>query len=240
MPLLDHFRPPLSLQRHWESFHTTWATAIADALNQDWLPDGYFAEEQLHPAARVEIDVATFEEEARRAAGGVAVAGPRTYSPPAPQWTIPGVTIEGVELLVFQSEGGPTLVGAVELISPGNKDRTTARSAFATKFASYLHQGIGLVIVDVVTSRSANLHNDLVALLGQSAEYQSPPTAELYAVAYRPLRRGQQDEIDIWAQPLAVGKSLPTLPLGLAADLLVPINLESTYTAACRRRRLTP
>ena len=25
MPLLDHFHPPLSTQRHWESFHTTWA-----------------------------------------------------------------------------------------------------------------------------------------------------------------------------------------------------------------------
>src|SRR5947208_16137142 len=108
MPLLDHFHPPLSTQRHWESFHTTWATAIADALNQDWLPEGYFAEEQLHPAARIEIDVATFEEASARA-GGIAVAGPRTYSPPAPMWTLASVTIEGIELQVFASEGGPTL-----------------------------------------------------------------------------------------------------------------------------------
>lgn len=55
MPLLDHFHPPLSTQRHWESFHTTWAGAIADALNQKWLPEGYFAEEQLQPSARVEV-----------------------------------------------------------------------------------------------------------------------------------------------------------------------------------------
>jgi hypothetical protein len=25
MPLLDHFRPPLSGSRHWESFHAAWA-----------------------------------------------------------------------------------------------------------------------------------------------------------------------------------------------------------------------
>src|SRR4029079_2665694 len=134
MPLLDHFHPPLSTQRHWESFHTTWATAIADALNEEWLPEGYFAEEQLHPAARVEIDVATFEENASAGrAGGVALVGPRTYAPPTPTWTIPNVVIEGSELLVFSSEGGPTLVGAVELVSPANKDRPESRRAFTIK-----------------------------------------------------------------------------------------------------------
>ena len=25
MPLLDHFHPPLSDERHWESFHAAWA-----------------------------------------------------------------------------------------------------------------------------------------------------------------------------------------------------------------------
>jgi hypothetical protein len=57
MPLLEHFHPPLSTQRHWESFHTTWASAIADWLNEVGLPEGYFAEEQLDPSARVEIDI---------------------------------------------------------------------------------------------------------------------------------------------------------------------------------------
>ncbi|VTU01378.1 unnamed protein product [Gemmataceae bacterium] len=32
MPLLDHFRPPLFPRRHRESFHVTWAGAIADVL----------------------------------------------------------------------------------------------------------------------------------------------------------------------------------------------------------------
>ena len=34
MPLLDHFRPPLHPQRHWESFHANWAGAMADVLNE--------------------------------------------------------------------------------------------------------------------------------------------------------------------------------------------------------------
>jgi hypothetical protein len=236
MPLLDHFRPPLSTQRHWESLHTTWAATIADALNES-LPEGYFAEEQLHPAARVEIDVATFEE--RRETGGAVTASARTYSPPAAARTIAGLLVEGVELLVFQSEGGPALVGALELVSPGNKDRQEARRAFAIKCASYLHQGIGLVVVDVVTSRAANLHQELLGLLNEAGR-DAAVGAPLYATAYRPARRLDRDEIEIWPHALAVGQPLVKLPLWIGPELAVQVDLESTYLTACQRRRLMP
>ena len=36
MPLKDHFHPPLSEVRHWESFHARWATGIADLLEGDF------------------------------------------------------------------------------------------------------------------------------------------------------------------------------------------------------------
>ena len=35
MPLLDHFHPPLSERRPWESFHSTWCGSLADYLNRD-------------------------------------------------------------------------------------------------------------------------------------------------------------------------------------------------------------
>ena len=54
MPLLDHFHAPLAPRRHWESFHVNWAGAIADALNERLLPEGYFAEEHAHLGARVQ------------------------------------------------------------------------------------------------------------------------------------------------------------------------------------------
>src|SRR5271154_183698 len=62
MPLLDHFHPPLSERRPWESFHTTWASALADTLNRDVLPAGYIALEQVHAGADMEIDVATWTD----------------------------------------------------------------------------------------------------------------------------------------------------------------------------------
>lgn len=237
MPLLDHFHPPFKPKRHWESLHTTWISAIADELNQSSLPQGYFAEETVHPTARAEVDVATFEEEIRQDSGGVAIAGRKTWTPAAPTWTIPGAIYEGVELLVFHDEGGARLVAAIELISPANKDRPETRRAFAAKCTSILYAGASLILIDVVTERLANLHNDLMHLLGDKAA-ACVSTAQLYAVAYRPVLRNEERQVEMWPTDLAVGKPLPELPLWIAPDIAVPVNLETTYQDACRRRRI--
>jgi hypothetical protein len=60
----------------------------------------------------------------------------------------------------------------------------------------------------------------------------------LCGVAYRPVVRDGQEQIEIWPSPLNVGQPLPTLPLALNAEIAVPIDLEATYTIACHRRRL--
>ena len=86
MPLRDHFRPPLSERRPWESFHATWAGSLADVLNQRWLPEGYFAEVQTYANARVEIDVATYQETA--AAGSALPNGPGRVALAAPTLVI--------------------------------------------------------------------------------------------------------------------------------------------------------
>ena len=130
-----------------------------------------------------------------------------------------------------------TLVAAVAFISPGNTDRPEERQAFAAKCASYLHQGIALII-DIVTSRGANLHNETMRLMNAADEFLLPADAELYAAAYRPVLRQERAEIDLWTAPVAVGDPLPTLPLRLTGDLFVPVDFEAAYMEACRRRRL--
>lgn len=105
MPLLDHFHPPLSHQPHGESFHTTWASALADALNEDWLPAGYFAEEPVTAGGRVEIDVATFSASAAAAetTGSVAVLPmpARTWTVPQPTLTIPLESLDEFTVRIF-------------------------------------------------------------------------------------------------------------------------------------------
>lgn len=247
MPLLDHFHAPLSPQRHWESFHVNWAGAIADALNERLLPEGYFAEEHARLGARVEIDVATFEEPPGAAAprargserGGTSTLPPRLWSPPPPVVSVPAAFPDSFEVLVTRSEGGTTLVAAVELVSPANKDRESHRSAFTAKCAGYLAQGVSLVVIDIVTSRLANLHNELMHVLGAAGAEGIMPTSEaLYCAAYRPVVRGESELIDVWAEVVRVGGGLPVLPLALDAETALPLDLDATYTAACQRRRL--
>src|SRR5947209_4458292 len=169
MPLLDHFHPPLSAERRWESFHSSWATRIADALTEQWLPPNYIAEEHAHIGPSVEIDVGTFERDdpptPEEAGGAVATLGARVWVPPEPDAVLPAVFPDAFEVRVLSTDTGPKLVAAIELISPGNKDRAAERRAFAAKCASYLSQGISVIIVDIVTSRRANLHNEVLRLM---------------------------------------------------------------------------
>ncbi len=216
MPLLDHFHPPLSERRPWESFHTTWAATLVDALNHGILPPDYIALEQVHAGAAVEKVWTT-------------ATAPLLLPAAFP----PSCTVE-----ILTTEGGRTLVAAVELVSPANKDRANKRRLFTAKCATYLSRGIGLIVVDVVTSRQANLHNELIDLLGLAPTFQMPSQHTLYTVAYRPLQVAGAGRIETWPVPLAVGEALPTMPLSLEAERCVPVDLEAAYLEAGRRRRI--
>jgi hypothetical protein len=39
--------------------------------------------------------------------------------------------------------------------------------------------------------------------------------------------------VEVWPESLARGGDLPTMPLWLALDLCVPLDLEASYIAAC-------
>jgi Protein of unknown function (DUF4058) len=240
MPLLDHFRPPLSLLRPWESFHTTWATALADLLNRDLLPPGFIALEQVHAGAAVEIDVGTYDtpDPAIGAGGGTATVARTVWLPATAPVILPAAFPPSCTVEIQMTEGGRTLVAAIELVSPGNKDREVKRRLFAAKCATYLSRGIGLIIIDVVASRQGNMHNELLGLVGLDAASAMPRETAMYTVAYRPLRRDGAEQVETWPTPLAVGDTLPTMPLSLAADFCVPVDLEAAYAEACRRRRV--
>jgi hypothetical protein len=229
MPLQDHFHPPLSLRRHWHSFHNAWATYLSSDLNKK-LPAGYFAEPNVQFG--IEIDVATFAEP-----GVVSFEGPG-WTPPAPVQTLP-FTLVGdiVEVAIYSSTGGPTLAGAVELVSPANKDQPESRDAFLCKCQSYLQHGIGLVIADVVTERRSSFHNELLARIAATSARLIE--ADLYAAAYRPLRQDNDVTLQVWQEGLAIGQALPTMPLWLRGGLCLSVDLEATYERTCKEQRIS-
>jgi hypothetical protein len=157
--------------------------------------------------------------------------------PPPPSQSLPfEPTGAVVEVGVFCRSGGPELAGAIELVSPANKDRPAHRDALVTKCAAYLQAGVGLVLVDVVTGRNADLHADLLGRLGTTA----PPEPGLIAAAYRAVERDGAAALDIWREPVAVGRVLPTLPLWLRGGLCLPVELEAAYTRTCVEQKVQP
>jgi hypothetical protein len=241
MPLFDHFHPPVLYRLPWDSLYSGWASTLAVVLNQRWLTQEFIALEHTHVGPHVEIDVATFEQVAsentgKPNGGGLATLS-QVYVPPKAMTAIPAVFPDVFEVQIFRTVGSQHLVGAIELISPGNKDRPEVRQAFVAKCASYLSQGVSVVTIDVVTERKANLHDELLRWLKAPAD-ELAEDGSLYAAVYRPVLRDKTPQIDVWAQPCAVGAALPTMPLRLTGDLFVPIDFEATYTETCRQRRL--
>jgi hypothetical protein len=219
MPLLDHFRPPLSEQRHWHSFHNSWATYLSARLNT-LLPEGFFAEANVQFG--VEIDVAAFDEQQ-------ALSALPGWSPPPPHWTTPIEYSDAVvEIGVFSRSGGPVLAGAVELVSPSNKDRPAHREALVSKCASYLHAGVGLVLVDVVTERTADLHRELLLRLGANDPGVSPA---IFGSAYRPIERDGVTELDIWQIGVSLGYHCRRFHFGSAAGCVCQSSLKRLISA---------
>ena len=237
MPLLDHFHPPLAGRRHWESFHARWASSITDALNR-CLPTDYFAEAQVHAWPRIEVDVGTLREVAPDSGGGggVATLTPTLAALSVADLTLPATFPPEYGVHVYETSGGPTLVAAIELVSPGNKDRDEARRAFAAKCATYLQRAIGLVVIDTVTSRSSQPFAELMALVYPDQPALAP--MPLTAVLYRPVRVDGADAIEIRFRPLAVGQPLPVLPLALGGLGHVVVDFEATYQDAREHSRL--
>ncbi len=239
MPLLDHFHPPLSTARPWEGIHSNWATKIADQLNLGLLPADYVAIPQVTVGGQVEVDVATFQEGKADLSGNDGVTT-MVWAPakPALSTAIEFPVQDVYEVQIRQEMGGPKLRAAIELVSPGNKDRPANRHAFALKCAAYLHKGISVMVIDIVTDRVFNLPANLVEVLHLPADFGWRSATGLYTIAYRLCRAGNQTQVQAWPETLKIGEPLPTMPLWLDDDLCLPLPLEDSYRATCRSLRI--
>jgi Protein of unknown function (DUF4058) len=241
MPLHDHFHAPLADERHWEGFHSLWASMLVIRLSQR-LPPRYYAEPHVRLGMQVEVDVATFEDEAPVRSEPQTGNGATTavWAPPRPLQSL-AVTLpaqDTFEVRVYDARRASRLVAAVELVSPANKDRPDHRRAFLEKCLAYLQQRVAVVIVDIVTDRHAHLHNELLQCLDLAVQEPPMPGPPLYAVSYRVTKLAGQWRLETWPEALALGQQLPTLPLWLADDLAVPLELEPSYEETCRVLRI--
>jgi hypothetical protein len=137
--------------------------------------------------------------------------------------------IESSSALHVERQG--QLVAAVELVSPRNKDRPTARTAYSSAYAAYLLKRINLLLIDV---HRRPLRFSFADQIASELQMNQPPCPAPFAVSYRvgepAPNRGRF--VAIRRHSLAVGETLPLVHLHLSVHESVEIDLEQTYTRA--------
>lgn len=238
MPLRDHFHSPVQDFVSWEEVHGAWPTSIAYRLNAI-LPPQFRSGVKIHLGTLVEVDIGAFEYDNSVSQSFNPLEGmDAAWAAESPTVLLETeeLTPAEYEVRVYDSSRGRTLVAAIELVSPSNKDRPQSRKAFVDKCHAMLQQDVCVVIVDTVTSLTSNLYAELAERLG--AKEPAIADSSIYAVTCRtrPGRRGVR--VEAFEHRLAVGSPLPTLPLFLNETLKVPLELETTYEDTCRGLRI--
>ncbi len=241
MPLRDHFHPPLSRFSSYQEVHGQWPAVLVQQLGR-LLPANYVAGPHVHVGAQIEVDIGTFEHgstlgTSRSEPGGLAT---EVYAPPQPSLEVQTALgdFDEYEVRVYDVERGRRLVAAIELISPGNKDRPENRGQFVSKCAALLRSGVCVVLVDIVTSKDFNLYGELLSLIGERDPSLSAPPPATYAVSCRWHPRGADYWLETWQHPLCSNQPLPILPLWLTENLAISLDLEASYEQTCRDLRI--
>ena len=243
MPMLDHFRGSLGKRRTWERVHGMWPAEIVRELFR-LLPPRYSVGPTITLGQLFEIDIGTMDRaegfpdsvfDSDETGGGTATLTATAVA------TLPAATLEvdldwadqdNFEVEIFDTEEG-RVVAAIEIVSPGNKDRPESRQAFVSKCSALLQQRIAVSIVDLVTVKQFNLYSELLAELGGHAD---PKLAGESTYAVSLLRRSRQSagKLKAWAYPMAVGGAMPQIPIWLNEREGVVLDLEATYEETCR------
>jgi Protein of unknown function (DUF4058) len=237
MPLRDHFHQPLTKIASWEELHGGWPMVIVQQLRKQ-LPPGYVSAPRVHAGPLVEIDVVAYEKDDRTPTLGnpdLSTGTTAVWAPPAPSIAVETELPDDdeYEVRIYDAERGRTLVAAIEIVSPANKDRLEKRNAFVGKCAALLRNGVAVSIVDIVTARHFNLYAELMAFLGHPDRTLGPEPPAVYAASCRWLRKEDRAVLETWSHALSIGQALPTLPLWLTDTLSVPLDLERSYEQAC-------
>lgn len=221
----------------WRSFHNHWVVRLVEYLNQGVLPNGFRAR-PTELIVGIEPDVLLLRE-------ADAVPYQTAAQPTLGEATLTAVLTPAAELPIvgiYSAYDTSRLVAAIELVSPGNKDRPEAVQAFVEKVLFLLQEGVHVMVVDVISLPKLPVRLPLLTRLGLEAP--EAETGQLWASSYCSLPGDAprpQIVVREWAEALRVGESLPSLPLFLQTDQLwVSVELEKSYQETLEAGRYEP
>jgi hypothetical protein len=224
MPIHDWTRVPAGL---FHDFHQSWSIRIKDALNAGLLPKGVAAlvEQRAGPK---EADVLSVERRRRvrpETNGGLAtLRRPQTQ---IVRRTSKEIFAVRANQIVLKHHLG-RILAVIEIVSPGNKDSKAALRDFVEKTIDFLRVGIHVLIIDLFPPTARDPFGIHKAIWDEIEDepFVFPEGKSRILVSYE-----AGGEKVAYIEPVAVGDTLPEMPLFLSEDFLVDVPLEPTYQA---------
>jgi len=230
MPVHDWTRVSAGIFHH---FHFEWIGDLSRVLNRGLLPPNYYAlAEQI--AGELGPDVLTLQGPPGDALltedppGGVALS----IAPPRVRFRAraePDAYAAKARTVVIRHTSDHRIIAMVEIVSPGNKSARHALRRFTNKAMQILRSGIHLVIVDLFPPSVRDPEGIHKAIWDEliDNDFTLPPDRTLTLASYI---GGVVPEC--FVEPVAVGGSLPDMPLFLSPEVYIPLPLERTYESA--------
>jgi hypothetical protein len=216
----------------WDGVHNIWIVELLRWIKPR-LPEGYRAYIGSMPA----LTVGATQEKPDVAVRHWLPEPPPVSAEPAEEATaFPEPEVETATLMLDPQTAvyvalHNRMVAAVELVSPRNKDRPSARAYYLARYLGYLHEGAHLLLVDVHRRPVGFSFADALATEMQIEQTSLlPPLVASYRVGGPAAGGGRL--VGIWRQPLVVGQPLPAMLLPLTTRRSVEVDLETTYRAA--------
>ncbi len=219
----------------FHAFHHDWITDISRALNRGLLPPAYYAlPEQI--AGGLGPDVLTLRRPGNN-------GKPPTPEPPSGGMALavapPRVRIRmrsdanryaaKAKAVTIRHVSNHQVVAMVEIVSPGNKNNQNGLNAFVRKAHEALAAGIHLLLVDLFPPSSRDPQGIHRAVWGEDCgeDYALPEDKPLTCVSYIG-GAGAEAFIEL----VAVGDTLPDMPLFLTPEVYVSVPLAATSQSA--------
>jgi hypothetical protein len=217
------------------AFHNAWITHLMGKLNGGVVPQGYYALSEQYSSGLIP-DVLTLNLPDTGPSlhlapqeGGIALAdappkmGRKLVADPKAVYRARRRT------LTIRHASGHRIVAVLEILSPGNKGRTTSIQELVNNVDSALMQGIHVMIVDLFPPGRFDpqgLHGAVWARYGME-EYVVPAIQPLTVCSYRAVA-----PVEAYIEHVTFGDPLPEMPLFLGIETYIYVPLELTYQTA--------
>ena len=218
----------------FHDFHSAWIIHLKEALNGGLLPNGFYAMSEQH-GNQIIADILTLHPS--ESPPPVTPGKGLTLADAPPRVSVKAITSPDKaaralrRTLTIRHASNHRVIALVEILSPANKDRLSSIADFVAKVQSALYLGVHVLLVDLFPPGRPALQGMHAAVRDAFGDEQMPPPAQkpLTLAAYLAAQLPEA-----FVEFLAVGDTLPDMPLFLDTHSYINVPLEATYLMAFR------